>query len=61
MAGEASRRCPICGKPQDPEFRPFCSKRCADIDLGRWLGGKYRIETDDRPENGIPQEDDEKR
>lgn len=35
--------CPICGKPQDQQTRPFCSKRCADIDLGRWLGGEYSI------------------
>jgi len=33
----------LCGKPQMPEFRPFCSKRCADIDLGRWLKGTYII------------------
>jgi len=35
--------CPICGKPFDPRFRPFCSKRCADIDLQRWFSGAYRI------------------
>ena len=35
--------CPICGKPADPEYRPFCSRRCADIDLGRWLRGDYVI------------------
>ncbi|MBK9083105.1 MAG: DNA gyrase inhibitor YacG [Rhizobiales bacterium] len=35
--------CPICGKPREPAYRPFCSKRCADIDLGRWLGGRYAI------------------
>lgn len=35
--------CSICGKPQDARFRPFCSKRCADIDLGRWLKGGYAI------------------
>lgn len=34
-------RCPICGKPTDPAFQPFCSKRCADIDLSRWLSGVY--------------------
>lgn len=60
MATEESGRCPICGKPQNPEFRPFCSKRCADIDLGRWLGGNYRIETEEKPESGIPKEDDGK-
>ncbi|MDQ2095913.1 DNA gyrase inhibitor YacG [Rhodalgimonas zhirmunskyi] len=35
--------CPICSKPTDPAFRPFCSKRCADVDLARWLGGGYAI------------------
>jgi len=47
------RRCPICGKVQDGKFRPFCSKRCADIDLGKWLGGGYAIpvvEDDETPE-----------
>jgi endogenous inhibitor of DNA gyrase (YacG/DUF329 family) len=35
--------CAVCGKPQDERFRPFCSKRCTDIDLGRWLKGGYAI------------------
>jgi endogenous inhibitor of DNA gyrase (YacG/DUF329 family) len=39
--------CPICGRPSTIEMRPFCSKRCADIDLGRWLGEAYRIPTTD--------------
>lgn len=34
--------CPICGKPVVPDLRPFCSKRCADVDLHRWFGGAYR-------------------
>lgn len=33
--------CPICQKKSDPHYRPFCSRRCADIDLGRWLTGSY--------------------
>jgi endogenous inhibitor of DNA gyrase (YacG/DUF329 family) len=45
------RRCPVCRKPTAEAWRPFCSKRCADVDLGRWLGESYRIpsqeETDD--------------
>jgi endogenous inhibitor of DNA gyrase (YacG/DUF329 family) len=42
--GPAKRpKCPICGKPRDEEHRPFCSKRCADIDLGRWLEGRYAV------------------
>ena len=36
-------RCPICREPMEPDYRPFCSKRCADIDLARWLGGTYAI------------------
>lgn len=35
--------CPVCGKPAEPGTRPFCSRRCADIDLGRWLTEQYRI------------------
>ena len=38
-----NRRCPICGKPASPEVAPFCSKRCADVDLHRWLGEGYRV------------------
>lgn len=39
----AAKPCPICGKPQVEKYRPFCSKRCADIDLNRWLSGAYAI------------------
>lgn len=35
--------CPICGKETEARYRPFCSKRCADVDLGRWLKGAYAI------------------
>lgn len=35
--------CPICGRAQGARYRPFCSKRCADIDLNRWLSGRYAI------------------
>lgn len=35
--------CPICDKPTDPGYRPFCSKRCADVDLAHWLRGSYAI------------------
>lgn len=41
--GEKGRACPICGRPRDAKFRPFCSKRCADIDLARWLDGRYVV------------------
>ena len=46
--------CAICGKPQSPKNKPFCSPRCADIDLGRWLKGSYAIPAvdDDDEEDG---------
>lgn len=43
MAEAKSGRCPICRRPTERGFRPFCSKRCADVDLARWLGGAYAI------------------
>jgi len=43
------RKCALCGRPQDQAYRPFCSKRCANIDLGRWLKGGYSIPS--RPED----------
>jgi endogenous inhibitor of DNA gyrase (YacG/DUF329 family) len=46
------RPCPICGRPAAPPYRPFCSARCGQIDLGRWLKGDYRIPTDEAPEDG---------
>jgi endogenous inhibitor of DNA gyrase (YacG/DUF329 family) len=46
-----SPACPICGKPATGSRRPFCSARCADIDLGRWLKGVYTIPTDEPPDD----------
>lgn len=50
----AGGRCPICGRPTDPGYRPFCSRRCADVDLSRWLKGTYAIPggTSDADEDG---------
>ncbi len=39
--------CPICQKPTVPAYRPFCSKRCADVDLGKWLTGDYAVPSSD--------------
>jgi endogenous inhibitor of DNA gyrase (YacG/DUF329 family) len=47
-----ARKCAVCGKPQDDKFKPFCSKRCADVDLSRWLKGSYAIPTEEPPEFG---------
>ncbi|MCJ2006733.1 DNA gyrase inhibitor YacG [Methylobacterium sp. HMF5984] len=47
--------CPICGKPADPKLKPFCSERCSDIDLGRWLSDRYVIPAaDDEDEDALP-------
>lgn len=41
---EAKRpKCPLCGKPASGAYRPFCGKRCADVDLYRWLDGRYAV------------------
>jgi endogenous inhibitor of DNA gyrase (YacG/DUF329 family) len=51
----AARPCPICGKPSSFAERPFCSRRCADIDLHRWFTGTYAV-----PTQPNPAEDDER-
>ncbi len=49
----STRSCPLCGKPQSPDYKPFCSRRCADVDLNRWLSGRYAIPvTDEDDEDG---------
>jgi endogenous inhibitor of DNA gyrase (YacG/DUF329 family) len=60
MANEP--KCPICKRPVEERFKPFCSKRCAHVDLGRWLKGGYAIaateseEEDDQPSSDTPPE-----
>lgn len=52
-AKASARGCPICGKPVDQKYRPFCSRRCADVDLNRWLTGAYAIPvTEEEDEDG---------
>jgi uncharacterized protein len=49
----SAARCPICAKPVVEQFRPFCSKRCTDVDLNRWLSGVYAVPAkDDEDEDG---------
>jgi len=43
----APMTCPICDKNSDARYRPFCSRRCADVDLGRWLTGSYAVPSTD--------------
>ncbi|ULB08909.1 DNA gyrase inhibitor YacG [Cereibacter azotoformans] len=47
--------CPICGRAAEAKYRPFCSRRCADVDLGNWLKGNYRIAAAE-DEEAAPQE-----
>jgi uncharacterized protein len=53
----AARGCPICSKPAHGKHRPFCSKRCALIDLGRWLNSDYRIPTNEAPTDAPSEEE----
>ncbi len=49
--GGAGPHCPVCKAPAAEATKPFCSKRCADIDLHRWLAGVYRVPTKEKPED----------
>jgi endogenous inhibitor of DNA gyrase (YacG/DUF329 family) len=53
------RKCAICGKPRDPGYDPFCSRRCADVDLHRWLKGTYVIPGAERPSVEKDSDEDE--
>ncbi|SLN52152.1 DNA gyrase inhibitor YacG [Pseudoruegeria aquimaris] len=52
--------CPICKKESARAYRPFCSKRCADVDLGRWLSESYSIPAaaEDEPETASDEENE---
>lgn len=55
MNAVSDKKCPICGKLASVEYAPFCSKRCADVDLNRWLNGSYVVHTNEKPdENDAP-------
>jgi uncharacterized protein len=45
-------KCPICGRPTEAQYRPFCSRRCADVDLAHWLRGTYAIPDQTDSEDG---------
>lgn len=59
MASATSKPCPICARPPAPRYHPFCSKRCADVDLGRWLKGVYVLPG--APDGNLPEEPGEER
>lgn len=45
--------CPICSRPTEVQYRPFCSRRCADVDLQKWLTGAYAVPSEE-DEGGSP-------
>ena len=49
--------CTICAKDPDDKYRPFCSRRCADVDLARWLNGSYAVPGE--PADGVDDPDDD--
>ena len=51
----STARCPICRKPAVAPFQPFCSQRCADVDLGRWFNERYAIPVEDDEEEEAPE------
>ncbi|HZZ67380.1 MAG TPA: DNA gyrase inhibitor YacG [Phenylobacterium sp.] len=57
--GVTAAKCPICQRPTVPEFRPFCSGRCADVDLHRWLTGHYAVPGDEDAEGRAEPGDDD--
>lgn len=54
---DKTNNCPVCGKNATKEYTPFCSKRCADIDLGKWFMGSYAVPAVENDE--IPPDEDE--
>ena len=54
-----ARKCPICGKPSTQANYPFCSPRCKDVDLNRWLSDSYRVPTNEAPAPpaGLPEDE----
>jgi len=52
-AAKPPPKCPTCGAPADAKARPFCSSRCADVDLGNWFQGKYAIPAVDSADDTI--------
>jgi endogenous inhibitor of DNA gyrase (YacG/DUF329 family) len=54
--------CAICGRPVEPQYRPFCSRRCADVDLSRWLSNRYAVaavEDEETRDGALPDEPDD--
>ena len=60
MVSESKSACPVCGKPAQPQSLPFCSARCARVDLGRWLGEVYRVPGEEiTPQAGVGDDEED--
>jgi len=59
MTNAIEQQCPTCKKPTDDAYKPFCSKRCADLDLGKWLDGAYVIPGSSPLDRGLGGDNDE--
>ena len=51
-------KCPLCGEETVQRYRPFCSRRCADIDLVRWMNGAYAVPSQREEDVDVPEDDD---
>ena len=51
LKAKAPPVCAICGRPRVEKYNPFCSKRCADVDLHRWLSGGYVVPGGEEPDD----------
>lgn len=58
MSTAKKGHCPVCGRDMETSYRPFCSKRCADIDLGRWFNERYVVPEPLDPDLDEPGDDD---
>jgi len=56
---QAAAVCPICEAPLVKDYAPFCSKRCADVDLHRWLSGRYAIPAGEDDSDGVAESPEE--
>jgi len=59
MSNSPTEKCPICNKAGAVNYKPFCSKRCADVDLHRWLSGNYAIPSVEEDSDGVMPDIDE--
>ena len=55
MTGARAAPCPICRRPAVPDYAPFCSQRCADVDLGRWINERYAIPVEEDEDEAPPE------